>query len=260
MTFLLLIYLIMNITVIGELSEDKFFYGEVKRICPEAPIPVLHPVETVSSPGMAGNVVRNLQVLDNTLNINVIHQKSNITKTRYVDFKSNHMFLRIDEGENNLDKFKLTDKISKTIKESDAVIISDYNKNFLSNKDIVNIGSSAKLSILDTKRILTQKIIDSVTFIKVNEYEYSKNSKLLSKNLRKVIKTVGAKGAVFDSINYPSPKVRYTIDVSGAGDTFTASFMYKYLQCRDIEKAIVYANSISADVVTKRGVSIPETQ
>lgn len=249
----------MNITVIGEISEDRFFYGEVKRICPEAPVPVLHPVNTVSSPGMAGNVVRNLQAIDTEIKINVIHQKNRIIKTRYVDFKSNHMFLRIDEGEDNIDSFYLSSKTIESIKNSDAVIISDYNKNFLTNNDIIKIGSLAKLSILDTKRILTQKIIDSVSFIKVNEYEYLKNEELLVNNLNKVIKTVGANGAIFNSTNYPSPKIRYTIDVSGAGDTFTASFIYKYLKSREVDKAIIYANKVSANVVTKRGVSVPNT-
>jgi sugar/nucleoside kinase (ribokinase family) len=56
---------------------------------------------------------------------------------------------------------------------------------------------------------------------------------------------------------YPSPDPRETIDVSGAGDTFTASFTVKYLETKNIEKSIIYANEMASIVVQKRGVSVP---
>ena len=51
----------MKITVIGELCEDIFVYGETKRLSPEAPVPVFNPFYTDKNPGMAGNVVENLK-------------------------------------------------------------------------------------------------------------------------------------------------------------------------------------------------------
>jgi len=38
-----------KILVIGELGTDVFVYGEVKRICPEAPVPVLNPTREFES-------------------------------------------------------------------------------------------------------------------------------------------------------------------------------------------------------------------
>ena len=52
-----------KILVIGELCIDKFVYGDVKRLSPEAPVPVFNPVNTVENKGMAGNVVENIEVL-----------------------------------------------------------------------------------------------------------------------------------------------------------------------------------------------------
>ena len=46
-----------------------------------------------------------------------------------------------------------------------------------------------------------------------------------------------------------------TIDVSGAGDTFTAAFILNYYKYKDVTKAITEANVISAIVVSKRGVA-----
>ena len=52
--------------------------------------------------------------------------------------------------------------------------------------------------------------------------------------------------------------ITLTIDVSGAGDTFTAAFIVKYFQTKDIPLSIKFANEKSSDVVSKRGVVTPE--
>ena len=53
----------MKILVIGDSCTDIFRYGKVERLAPEAPVPVIIPEKETSSPGMAGNVVRNLEAL-----------------------------------------------------------------------------------------------------------------------------------------------------------------------------------------------------
>ena len=57
---------------------------------------------------------------------------------------------------------------------------------------------------------------------------------------------------------YPSPSPRDTIDVSGAGDTFTSAFILKYHETKDIQTSIYYANSKAANVVSRRGVVVPK--
>ena len=49
--------------VIGDLMLDRYVYGSVERISPEAPIPVLAIEREVAMPGGAGNVARNLAAL-----------------------------------------------------------------------------------------------------------------------------------------------------------------------------------------------------
>ena len=75
--------------------------------------------------------------------------------------------------------------------------------------------------------------------------------------LNKIIITLGAKGAKHNGIVYPSPDPKETIDVSGAGDTFTASFTLKYLETYDIPESIIFANKMASIVVSKRGVTTP---
>ena len=56
---------------------------------------------------------------------------------------------------------------------------------------------------------------------------------------------------------YPSPNPQETIDVSGAGDTFVASFTVKYLETKSVDESITYANEMASRVVSMRGVNTP---
>src|SRR5918911_1684491 len=52
-----------RVLCVGDVMLDHFVYGEVERISPEAPIPVLRVVRETRLLGGAGNVLRNLQAL-----------------------------------------------------------------------------------------------------------------------------------------------------------------------------------------------------
>ena len=52
-----------SVLVVGDAMLDRYVYGEVERLSPEAPIPVLSIQREISLPGGAGNVVRNLGAL-----------------------------------------------------------------------------------------------------------------------------------------------------------------------------------------------------
>ena len=49
--------------VVGDAMLDRYVYGEVNRVSPEAPVPVLAVERELAMPGGAGNVVRNLTAL-----------------------------------------------------------------------------------------------------------------------------------------------------------------------------------------------------
>lgn len=240
-----------NVLVIGESCVDEFVYCKTERLSPEAPVPVLVPLKKVSNEGMVGNVCNNLRSLNSNLQIARISQNEIITKTRYVDEKSNHLFVRVDEGENSITPFRGFDDYESF----DIVIVSDYNKGFLSNEDLETIGKNSRLSILDSKRKLTKEVIDSFTFVKLNESEAKENQTLVSNN--NLLITLGKNGCQYKDKIYKSPDPKDTIDVSGAGDTFTASFILKYFETKDIEVSINFANEMSSIVVSKKGVVTP---
>ena len=53
-----------SVLVVGDAMLDRYVYGSVSRVSPEAPVPILTVTREVAMPGGAGNVVRNLVALD----------------------------------------------------------------------------------------------------------------------------------------------------------------------------------------------------
>ena len=116
----------LNILVIGEICVDKFIYCEIKRLSPEAPVPILHPLKTSENPGMAGNTLSNIHTLLPGWVTTLIGNDEIITKTRYIEQKSNHMFLRVDEGEGKITPFSWSTDIDIMIGKADIVIVTQY--------------------------------------------------------------------------------------------------------------------------------------
>jgi D-beta-D-heptose 7-phosphate kinase/D-beta-D-heptose 1-phosphate adenosyltransferase len=53
-----------SVLVVGDAMLDRYVYGDVTRVSPEAPVPILTVTREVAMPGGAGNVVRNLIALE----------------------------------------------------------------------------------------------------------------------------------------------------------------------------------------------------
>jgi bifunctional ADP-heptose synthase (sugar kinase/adenylyltransferase) len=241
----------IKVVIVGETCTDRFIYCTANRICPEAPVPVLEPISIKTNPGMAGNTSENIKALLPDARIKIYTQSVQINKTRYVEKKSNQMFIRVDEGEKNVQSLVWNESFEKDLIQADIVIVSDYNKGFLTDEHLSKIGQLSKLSILDSKRRLNTEVYRNYNFIKLNEKEYNSNQHLEHQG---VIVTLGSAGSTFRGKTFPSPSPQETIDVSGAGDTFTAAFIVKYFQTKLEDTSIVFANEMASKVVSKRGV------
>ena len=47
----------MRVLVIGDSCEDVFIYGEIERMSPEAPVPILQPIRKTKNGGISVSVV-----------------------------------------------------------------------------------------------------------------------------------------------------------------------------------------------------------
>lgn len=240
----------MKILVIGESCKDIFVYCEAKRLCPDFPVPVLNVVKTVTNPGMAANVYRNIQKFEKSCQLVTNDNWESITKTRYVDEKSNHHFVRVDSP-HIFDPVQITRDF---LLNFEIIAISDYNKGYLTHETIKFICENHPVVFVDTKKPVSE-FLNSAKYIKINNFEYQNSKAFLTRELeKKIIHTDGENGCFFNSKNYPVSKVEVK-DTSGAGDSFFAALITMYLKNHNIEDAIHFANSIASEVVKHKGVT-----
>jgi rfaE bifunctional protein kinase chain/domain len=173
-----------RIAVIGDMMLDIYYWGDVKRISPEAPVPVMEVESEFYRFGGAANVALNLGKLngipepigvigyDNFGTVfNSLLSEQNIShhgiivddsrpttaKTRVIA-DSQHI-VRIDkESKDTINKkiqTKIFDYIKNIIKELDGIILQDYNKGVLTSSLIAQVielaNKNKKLITVDPK-------------------------------------------------------------------------------------------------------------
>ena len=233
-----------QILLIGDSCTDRYVYGSVKRISPEAPIPILATDREVSKPGMCLNVEANLINLG--CQVTTLTNTQKITKTRFIDSRG-YQLLRVDD-EPILDPWCGT---LPDLTGVDAVVISDYNKGFLNYETIEHIIASFSGPVfIDTKKQDLARFEGA--YVKINKDEYLQARSLNSK----LIVTLGKDGAQYQNILYPTKDIELT-DVCGAGDTFLAALCYAFLATNDPAKSIEFANSAASVTVQHLGNYAP---
>ncbi len=176
-----------KILVIGDVVLDHFVWGDVERISPEAPVPVVRVVKEEDMPGAAANVALNLASLDakpvmlsiigedfdgnrlrellqkNNVNCDFLtadSSKKTTRKTRIIA-RSQHV-VRVDWDtiidENITVKHNISDKILNAADDCDAVIVQDYNKGMI-NQSIFSL-----LDKIDIPVIIDPNRYHSITY------------------------------------------------------------------------------------------------
>jgi bifunctional ADP-heptose synthase (sugar kinase/adenylyltransferase) len=240
-----------KVLVIGENCIDVFVYGYSKRKSPEGEGMVFLPQREIYADGMAYNTANNLVSMG--VDVDIITNTEEITKRRYLDEESNHLFLRVDEND-TVRRYNVEELPS--LDEYGAVLISDYDKGFLTNEDIQNISQRHPLVIVDTKKQLGEWCRD-IKYIKINRTEFLNNTDNILDNRwldEKLLITLDKDGTIHKGIRYPAEEVE-VVDICGAGDTFIAGFTAEYIKEGDVSKSIVYANKVAAKVIQKKGVT-----
>ena len=232
----------MKVLLIGDSCEDRYFYGDVKRLSPEAPVPILEYKRGVTSEGMVKNVYNNLKAFG--IEIDLLTNEEEVIKTRFIDEKSNYQILRSDE-EPEIKPF--SHQLPKN--NYDALVISDYNKGFITQEKLFEISNSFVGPVfIDTKKTC----IPGNAFIKINESEFKRVTHFIPDNM---IITKGGEGTEYQGKLYPAEKVK-VFDVVGAGDTFLAALTYGYIKYGTIDRAIPLANKAAAIAVSHTGTYV----
>lgn len=174
-----------RILVVGDLMLDRFLYGSVSRISPEAPVPVLHVTREQKMLGGAGNVLANIASLgsqagliaaigaddagrlcaelvagkgsDPALLVESPTRPTTI-KTRFIS--GGHQLLRCDEEDSSplseVLEDRIVDHFDSAVGDYDVVALSDYAKGLLTDRMLRHVisrcGELRKPVIVDPKR------------------------------------------------------------------------------------------------------------
>ena len=236
----------LKILLIGDSCTDRYNIGTVDRLSPEAPVPVIKIANSYEVSGMAANVYDNLTNLNCC--VTFITNKEKITKTRYIDQRSGQHLLRVDD-EPAIEPW--CGFVGTPLESFDAVVISDYNKGFLTYEHIEYIVHNSNGPVfIDTKKTDLKRFEGA--WVKINSLENS----LATSVPNELIVTMGKHGARYKNQTYSAPTIEVS-DVCGAGDTFLSALTYQYLLTKDIEKAIMFANIAASITVQHRGNYAP---
>ncbi len=152
----------LNILVIGDIGIDKYTQGEVKRISPEAPVPILNVDKEWDKLGLAANVAENLATLkvkvsmmglagdDESLEVlNHLFEKSSIENLTLIEQKrkttvkqrvlaGNQQICRVDFEDTFPTKQtqELLAKLEKSLDKYDGIILQDYGKGYLTKESL----------------------------------------------------------------------------------------------------------------------------
>lgn len=239
--------------MLGETCVDQYFYGVCERLSPEAPVPILRVSRNFSLPGMAANVLKNLQTLGQDVEFCTAFAGS---KDRYIDERSGQHIIRVDgdiklEPLNSETIFKL---LEQAVTPFDAIVISDYNKGYITYELVEQLRNKYDGPIfIDTKK--TDLARFEGCFIKVNETERKAAVSVPKSGL---ITTLGGAGCEYAGCIIPGQPVE-VVDICGAGDTFFSSFIVTFLNDDNysMHEALNFANAAAAISVKHQGVYAP---
>lgn len=275
-----------KILVIGDLMLDKYVEGDVTRINPEAPVPVVKVDKEYYKLGGAGNVASNvvsllgectlisfcgmdserLEELMNEKGIKFLLDKNHATieKTRVLG-KNQHL-IRFDKENSDKKMFshEMRNQIIELSKEADMIIISDYAKGAVT-KDLMDLLGSFRSKIIVDPKPENKELYKDAFLIKPNEKEaremcprenINEVGRILKEELNShVLITRGEKGISLFSdkvINIPT-FAKEVYDVTGAGDSVIAALALSIAGDASLEEAAIIGNHVAGITVEKRG-------
>ena len=280
----------LKIAVVGDVMLDHYLFGNVERISPEAPVPVVEVLSEEYRLGGAANVASNLASLNvqtflcgivgndnaniimskrlkelNIENLNIISDKPTTQKTRII--ASHQQLIRIDwEDRTPFLDFKII--LDKLPKDVDGIIVSDYAKGTITENLCQALVKHYPFVSADPKPH-HKNFYRNLSVITPNEKEAKamlneEDILTLGKNLKTELNltylaiTLGPKGVAFfedGAVHTYSAKAKEVYDVTGAGDTFLAVLTAALLAGAKTNEACELANTAAGIVVSKIGAA-----
>lgn len=278
----------LKILVVGDIMLDRYVMGEVERISPEAPVPIVKVSEEYFTLGGCGNVVRNLrelgpqveclasigwdrsgeiieEELDNLKVKKLIVNESKVTtvKERVIADERKIQMIRVDrECTRPINVDVLINKLEETPSEYDMIVVSDYAKGVISHKLMAYLHHMKYPIIVDPKP-QNQSMYGRVFMITPNHKEWISMEIEDQCSAEYTLITEGQKGmTLYDNVSAVRGKEKIeseaveVYNVSGAGDTVVAVMATCLSMGYTPFESATVANKCAAYVVTQVGTTV----
>ena len=289
-----------KVLVVGDVMLDRYLFGGTGRISPEAPVPVVHVRETDDRAGGAANVAVNLASLGVTTTLmglvgkddeaavlaSILGQQNidccftsisewpTTTKTRIQS--RGQQLIRLDREEPAVSgSDKLTQALTKRLKNANAVVLSDYGKGALADiAAMIDACRGAGLPVLIDPKGNDFEKYRGATLITPNQSEFesaagicSSDDELVARaremvselDLMAILVTRSEKGMLLvqgsDEPLFLSTRAREVFDVTGAGDTVIAVLAGALASGESLQGAASLSNLAAGLVVRKTGAA-----
>jgi rfaE bifunctional protein kinase chain/domain len=279
----------LNILVVGDIMIDKYIEGDIKRISPEAPVPVVDVVNEYCALGGCGNVVMNLRnlgcnvdclasigidsygvTLETLMKDQNAHKllfyggNRTTVKERIIADHRKMQMLRIDrEDRHEIDAKKAISHLENYQDQYDIIVISDYAKGMITYDLMEYLKTKQNADIIVDPKPVNVHMYNDVFMITPNEQEWNQmimSSEYNLKDVKFVLKTMGEHGMFLQdkttrqSHSIPAEEVE-VYNVTGAGDTVIAVIAAAIASGRDVLTAAKIANKCAGWVITKPGTT-----
>lgn len=188
-----------KVLVVGDVMLDRYWFGDVNRISPEAPVPIAKINNTDDRPGGAANVARNIASLNGnvtllsvvgedepaktlkeilaTENVNTIlkSDKSISTILKLRVFAKNQQLIRLDFEEKPSYEIlgEILDIYTEIIDNYNTIILSDYGKGGLGHTaKMIEIANKHNKQILIDPKGTDYSKYENATLITPNKNEF----------------------------------------------------------------------------------------
>ena len=276
------------IRVIGDIMLDRWIYGRINRISPEAPVPILLQNLEKFNIGGAGNVALNIANLDGnvelygsigkdnegvkvldllkkTKTINMISLDNVMTSTKNRLVAQNGQQICRWDNEVIYDCNSPLKKLISNVQKDDVVVVSDYAKGVIQESAVSSIEAKV---IVDPKQDVS--FYKGAYLIKPNmqeyenwfgEFSYDKAYIQMEKyNWKWFVVTDGAKGihVINENKEYRHfhEKTEKIVDVTGAGDIVTAVIANGIHSGMNVFDACKVACHAASRAVEKQGTTV----
>jgi D-beta-D-heptose 7-phosphate kinase / D-beta-D-heptose 1-phosphate adenosyltransferase len=276
-----------KLCVYGDIMLDEWVYGDVGRISPEAPVPVI--LESYRSYNLGGslNLSANLSVLGNDVETYGVLCRDNsglkvldllddfnicyhiedhsitTTKTRLVDLSGHHI-VRLDR-EVRYQGTDIHNRLLNDIRDGDILVISDYDKGVVNKELIVSSLKVTSRVFVDPKQ--SPDVYKGVYLIKPNIKQYNKWFGELNDDVFSIMESYGWEWLIITAggdgiyivndgkIDHIREEVKSVSDVTGAGDIVLAVIVHCYMKGMSIKESCEIACYAASKSVESQGVN-----